>query len=67
MTDVQFEDSARELGSLPPASEKGQAGLTGKLVAWGLASGQKQAQTIMVGTIVAVWVVIGLIFFFLWL
>lgn len=66
MGNIQFEDSTEEFGPPPTQSSGGANDLTGTLVKWGLAANRAQAQSVMVGIIIAVWVVIGLIFF-LWL
>ncbi|HEY4488844.1 MAG TPA: hypothetical protein VJB97_04990 [Candidatus Paceibacterota bacterium] len=59
MGEMQFEsDQENEFGA-PPV--RNQTDLTGKLIAWGLASNRQQAQYLMIGAffvilIVAIWI-----------
>lgn len=52
MADMQFEaDQQNEFGR-PPTYES--AGITGKMVSWGLAKDRKQAEYILIGIVVVV-------------
>jgi hypothetical protein len=60
MSDLQFDGSANEFGA-PPSQSIG-TDITGKIVAWGLASNREQAQYVLVG-VVAVLLVLAFILY----
>ena len=64
MSELQFDDQTNEFGR-PPASTP-SADLTGKIIAWGLASNREQAQYVMIGVLVAV-IVLTLLVYFFWI